>query len=106
MSTLFVLALALLAAGPASAARPARVTFYFGLERPEASARVAWNAVGNPGSATYRHFRTAAAVARRYGASASTIRRFRRGVRRHGLAVHVDRSRVFARVTGTVPAFE
>jgi kumamolisin len=91
--------------GPAAHAAP-RVTFYFGLERPEGSARAAWSAVGDPGSATYRHFRTAAAVARRYGASASTIRRFRRGIRRHGLTAHVDRSRVFARVTGTVPAFE
>jgi hypothetical protein len=91
--------------GPAAHAAP-RVTFYFGLERPEGSARVAWNAVGDPRSATYRHFLSAPLVARRYGASASTIRRFRRGVRRRGLGVQVDRSRVFARVTGTVPAFE
>jgi subtilase family serine protease len=106
MSTLFLLALALLAASPAAAARPARVTFYFGLERPEGSARAAWSAVGDPGSATYRHFSSTAALARRYGASASTIRRFRRGIGRHGVGVQVDRSRVFARVTGTVPAFE
>ena len=106
MSTLFLVALALLAASPASAASPARVTFYFGLERPEGSARVAWNAVGDPRSATYRHFLSSPVVARRYGARASTIRRFRRGMRRHGLGVQVDRSRVFARVTGTVPAFE
>ncbi len=106
MSTLFLLALALLAASPAAAARPARVTFYFGLERPEGSARAAWSAVGDPGSATYRHFSSTPALARRYGASASTIRRFRRGIGRHGLGVQVDRSRVFARVTGTVPAFE
>jgi kumamolisin len=106
LPTLFVLALALLAASPASAARPVRVTFYFGLERPETGARAAWTAVGKPGSANYRNFLSAKAVARRYGASASTIRRFRRGVGRHGLGVQVDRSRVFARVTGTVPAFE
>ena len=106
LSSLFVLALALLAASPASAAKPARVTFYFSLERPEGSARAAWSAVGHPGSSTYRHFLSAKTVARRYGASASTVRRFKSGIRRHRLAARVDRSRVFARVTGTVPAFE
>jgi kumamolisin len=98
----FVLALSV---APSAHAAP-QVTFYFGLERPERGARAAWSAVGDPGSATYRQFLGATAVARRYGASASTIRRFRRGVRRRGLGVQVDRSRVFARVTGTVPAFE
>jgi kumamolisin len=101
-----VLALTPVVASPAAAARPAPVTFYFGLERPEASARAAWNAVGDPGSATYRHFLSAQAVARRYGASASTIRRFRRGIGRHGLSARADSSRVFARVSGSVAAFE
>ena len=89
-------------AGPASA----RVTFYFGLERPESAARAAWTAVGNPSSSSYRHFSSQAATARRYGARPATIRRFKRAVRRHGLRARVDRSRVFARVSGSVRRFE
>jgi kumamolisin len=96
------LALVLAAASPASA----RVTFYFGLERPEGAARAAWSAVGNPSSGTYRHFLSRAAAAKRYGANAATIRRFKRAVRRHGLRTKVDRSRVFARVSGSVRTFE
>jgi kumamolisin len=105
--TSVLLATIALALGLAPAAHAApRVTFFFGLERPEGGARAAWSAAGDPGSGTYRQFLSTAAVARRYGASASTIRRFRRGIRRHGLGVQVDRSRVFARITGTVPVFE
>ena len=96
------LALALVAASPASA----RVTFYFGLERPEGAARAAWSAVGNPSSNSYRQFSSQAATAKRYGASPATIRRFKRAVRRHGLRARVDRSRVFARVSGRVRRFE
>jgi kumamolisin len=92
----------LAAAGPASA----RVTFYFGLERPEGAARAAWSAVGNPSSSTYRQFSSQAATAKRYGARPATIRRFKRAVRRHGLRARVDRSRVFARVSGSVRRFE
>jgi hypothetical protein len=92
----------LAAASPASA----RVTFYFGLERPEGAARAAWSAVGNPSSSTYRQFSSQAATAKRYGARPATIRRFKRAVRRHGLRARVDRSRVFARVSGSVRRFE
>ena len=92
----------LVAASPASA----RVTFYFGLERPEGAARAAWSAVGNPSSNSYRQFSSQAATAKRYGASSATIRRFKRAVRRHGLRARVDRSRVFARVSGSVRRFE
>lgn len=101
-SVVLALALALVAASPASA----RVTFYFGLERPEGAARAAWSAVGNPSSNSYRQFSSQAATAKRYGASSATIRRFKRAVRRHGLRARVDRSRVFARVSGSVRRFE
>lgn len=88
-------------AGPASARSP-RVTFYFGLKRPEAAARAAFFAVQAPSSASYRHFESAAEVARRYGASAATARALRRAGRRRGLRIRIDPSRVFARVEGTV----
>jgi Pro-kumamolisin, activation domain len=97
-----LLAAVLATATPASA----DVTFYFGLERPESAARSAWTGVGDPASSSYRQFRLAAAVARRYGASASTVRRLRRALVVRGFGVQVDPSHVFARVAGTVRRFE
>ncbi len=104
---LAALALALGAPGvPAAGAATPKITFYFGLERPEAGARAAFAAVGKPGSPSYRSFLTASQTARRYGASRSTIVALRRAARRHGLTARADRSRVFARVRGTVRQFE
>jgi kumamolisin len=103
-SRLGVAALALLLATAAPAS--ADVTFYFGLKRPEDAARTAWTAVGNPASGSYRQFLSPAAVARRYGAGATTVRRFRVAMAVRGFGVRVDPSRVFARVSGSVRAFE
>lgn len=90
-------------AGPAAAgAKSPRITFYFGLKRPEAAARAAFFAVQAPSSSSYRHFLVPETVAGRYGASAATVRALRRAGKRHGLRVRVDPSRVFARVEGTV----
>ncbi len=83
-----------------------KVTFYFGLKRPEARARAAFFAVQQPGSPSYRRFLGVARVAAQYGASAKTRSRFVRAAARHGLLARVDRSGVFARVTGTVSQFE
>ncbi|HEX4281885.1 MAG TPA: protease pro-enzyme activation domain-containing protein, partial [Solirubrobacteraceae bacterium] len=96
------------AVGSASAARAAspRITFYFGLRRPEAQARRAFFAVQQPGSASYRRFLTPRAVATRYGASSSVRKRFVRDIRRYGFSVRVDPSAVFARVTGSVALFQ
>jgi subtilase family serine protease len=91
--------------GPAGAATP-RITFYFGLTRPEAAARTAFFAVSRPGSSTYRRFLTPAATARRYGASATVRTRFLRAIRRLGFSARIDRSGVFARVAGTTARFE
>jgi kumamolisin len=99
--------LALLCGSPsAAAAKPAQITFYFGLKRPEAAARAAFVAATEPTSPGYRHFLTARQTAARYGASATTVKRFRRLIARRGLRASVDSSRVFARVTGTVPRME
>lgn len=103
------LAIAALTAVPAAAtagAIPPRITYYFGLTRPESTARAAFFAVQQPGSTTYRRFLTAAQVARRYGASEATKSGFLRRIRRLGLTARIDRSGVFARVTGTVRTFE
>jgi hypothetical protein len=103
-----VLVLFLLLAAPsasAAASSPA-VTFYFGLERRESRAREAFTAVSEPGSASYRRFLGVREVARRYGASRRTVRAVRRAARRHGLVASIDRSGVFARLSGTVRRFE
>ena len=103
------LVLALAVAGSCAVpavARPPEITFYFGLERPEGRARAAFTAVGQPGSPSYRQFLGAREVASRYGASRRTIAALGRVVRRHGLSARVDRSRVFARVRGSVRSFE
>ena len=102
-----VLALAVAGSCAVSAiARSPEITFYFGLERPEARARAAFVAVGHPGSPTYRRFLSTRQVARRYGASRRTVAALRSVARRHGLSARVDRSHVFARVRGTVRRFE
>ena len=93
------------AAAPAAGAAPERITFYFGLERPEAAAQAAWAAVGDPTSSSYRRFATLRQAAGRYGATPATVSAFRRAARRHGFTLTLDRSRVFARVSGTVAQF-
>lgn len=99
------IALAAVVAGPAAARSP-RITFYFGLQRPEAAARAAFFAVQAPSSASYRHFLGPKQVAGRYGASGATVRALKRAGRWHHLRVRVDSSRVFARVSGTVARLE
>ncbi len=88
------------------AVRSPRVTFFFGLKRPEASAERAFFAVEQPGSRTYRRFLTASQVAQRYGASQATKTAFVRAVATHGLSARIDPSGVFARVSGTVAQFD
>jgi kumamolisin len=102
------LAILCVTVAPASAARAPspRITFYFGLRRPEAAARHAFFAVQQPGAATYRRFLTPAQVAARYGASPWVRTRFLHDIRRHGFAARVDPSGVFARVTGSVALFQ
>jgi subtilase family serine protease len=90
----------------ALSAPPKRVTFYFGLRRPESSARRAFFAVQRPGSSTYRRFLTSAQVSTVYGASPAVRSAFVTAARRHGFSVRIDPSGVFARVTGTVAQFQ
>ena len=90
----------------ASAAGP-RITYYFGLERPEGAARQAFFAAGDPASPSYRRFLTPAEVKARYGAAPAVRRAFRREARRRGLRV-ADRRRPACSpaVSGPVARFE
>ncbi|HSI79239.1 MAG TPA: S53 family peptidase [Solirubrobacterales bacterium] len=83
-----------------------RVTFQFGLRRPEGRARAAFYAVSQPGSPAYRRFASLGRAATVYGASARTKKAFRRAVRRRGLVARIHRSGVFARVRGRVGRIE
>ena len=104
---LALLALALIVPAGASAAPTSpTITYYFGLERPEAAARAAYFAVGDPASAAYRRFLPVGQLARTYGASPATRRAFRQALRRRGFTVRFDPSGVFARVGGSVRRFE
>lgn len=100
------------AAGPMQAATPRararqgqQVTFYWGLARPESAAESRVAAVSTPGSGSYRHFQAPDTVARKFGARASTVRTVSRYARSLGLRPHLDRSRLFLRVTGRVRDF-
>ena len=101
---------ALIALGGAATASAApagpRITFYFGLKRPEAQAVAAFYAVQRPWSPSYRRFLSPRRVAARYGASRSTRTRFGREIRTLGLSSRIDPSNVFARVSGTVSQFD
>ena len=103
----FLLGAIALAALPAtaSAAGP-RITYYFGLERPEGAARQAFFAAGDPASPSYRRFLSPAEVKARYGAAPAVRQAFRREARRRGFRVRIDASGVFARVSGPVARFE
>jgi hypothetical protein len=96
------------AALPGSTPAPARdrITFYFGLQRPERQAQAAFIGVGDPTSPTYRRFLTLGQASNLYGAGRSTRARFRRILGRHGLRVRFHRSGVFARVRGPVRRLE
>ena len=100
-----VLSVSALWASSASAAAT-RITFYFGLKRPEAPAVRAFDAVQSPGSTSYRRFLTPTELSHRYVATAATRHAFVLAVHRLGLRAEIDRSGVFARVGGTVAELE
>jgi subtilase family serine protease len=104
-----VLALAvvmMVASAPTAAAASPRITFFFGLQRPEGRAQTAFFAVQQPGSRTYRRFLSPGQVAARFGAAPAVRGRFLRVVRGLGFSARIDPSGVFARVSGSVARFE
>jgi kumamolisin len=109
-----VAAMSLLVAGltPAAAAsgrsshvppapKKTKVTFYVGLDRPEKAARDALRTVSDPTSAQYRKFPSRTRIAKKYGASTSTIKAASKSVGKYGLSLKVDGTGVFAAVKGT-----
>lgn len=98
-----------LAAAPAQGAReraPSKITFYFGMKRPETAAVAAWTAATDPASAGYRSFLGRREIRRRFGVDSRDQQRLAKALKRRGLRLHVDRTGVFARVTGQRRAME
>jgi kumamolisin len=96
----------LLLTGSGEAIGKTKITWYFGLARPEAKARNAFYAVSDPSSGSYRNFRTTAQIRSGYGASPRTISRLRKVLRKRRLGLRVDPTGTFARITGTPRRFE
>lgn len=79
---------------------------YLGLKRPEGAARAEFEAVSQPGSAGYRRFLSVGQISQEYGASLKTRRALRSAAERKGVSVSIDRSGVFARLTGPTGRLE
>jgi hypothetical protein len=77
------------------------ITFYLAL--PARAGSLVGDAVtaAMPRSAHYRHFSSVDALAAEYGASDETMHRVTSDLKKFGLAVAVDPSRLFARVSGS-----
>jgi hypothetical protein len=105
---LLAIVVAMTIGSPAAAAfaKSGPITFYFGLQRPEASAQMAFFAVSRPGSSSYRRFLSLRQVSARYGATPAVRRAFVRQIKRLGLTARIDGSGVFARVSGPVATFD
>ncbi len=101
-----LLLVALLGGAADAQAKSSRITFYFGLERNESGATAEWRALTDPASPQYRHLLGRQVIFNRYGASSETIAGLRRVAKRYGMSVKVDKSRVFARVTGQIKEFQ
>lgn len=89
-----------LAGEPRKAPGSAKVTFSLGLQRSEASAEQALRAVSTPGSDTYRDFPGRKRIASKYGATAEAIEAVRKSAQKAGLTFRLDRTGVFAHVSG------
>lgn len=82
------------------APRGAIVTFTVGLKRADSAAASAVAEVSDPTSDLYREFPSRAVVRSQYGARQSSVKALRRSSQRYTLNVAVDRSGVFAQVSG------
>jgi subtilase family serine protease len=85
---------------PRKAPGSAKVTFSLGLQRPESSAEKALRAVATPGSDSYRRFPGRKRIASQYGATPEAVEAVRKSAEKAGLTFRLDRTGVFARVTG------
>lgn len=60
----------------------------------------------NPSSKSFRQYRTVAQAAREFGASDAQVRKVRDAARRLGLSAAIDATRLIARISGPVSAWE
>ena len=79
----------------------AKVAFTLGLRRPEGSAEQALRAVATPGSNRYRKFPGRKRIAKDFGATPAALKAVRASARDAGLKLRLDRTGVFAQVSGT-----
>lgn len=87
-------------AGATPAPGDTRVTFYAGLRRHDDAAVDELRRVSDPDSARYRSFPSRGRVAAQFGATSDALRTLRRSAGRRDLSVRLDRTGVFARVSG------
>lgn len=92
---------------PQIAANPStEITFFMGLPYDAKGLERQARAASDPRSATFRHYLTVSEAAERFGATDEAITRLEGAARALGLTSVPDPTRLFARVTGTVAAWE
>lgn len=84
----------------------AEVTFYLGLKRNDNEAIRQLKRRSNPKHTYYRHWLSQKKVAKKYGASAATVAQLSGYLAARGISVNLDKSGVFARITGQVQTIE
>ncbi|MHB1066330.1 MAG: S53 family peptidase [Candidatus Nanopelagicales bacterium] len=82
------------------------ITFLVGLPFRVGALDAFATAASTPGSARFRQFLTVDAAAERFGASDAAVRRLATVAKAHGLVARVDRTRLFARVSGSVAEWQ
>ena len=83
-----------------------RITLFAGLPRDSKRLASRARAVSEPGSASFRDVGTLKEVGRTYGASSKAVAALKSTARRLNISVHVDPTRIFARLTATVATWE
>lgn len=82
------------------------ITFYYGLKRRDNKAVHKLRRISDPSGLRYRQFLDVDVLATRFGATAAAQKAVSTSAEAAGLTYALDRSAVFARVSGTVAAME
>lgn len=94
-------------AGPAVVPDPAAtITFLVGLRYRADDLQAAAKVVSTPGTTNYRRYLTVKDAARTFGATAIAEQKLVRAAKAAGLVARIDGTRLFARVSGTVAAWQ
>lgn len=91
-------------AKPTRAPKNAVVSFTVGLKRSDSAAANLLAEVSDPTSSAYRQFPSRGAVRSQFGAKAKSLQALRDSAGEHGIKVALDRTGVFATVTGLAGA--